>query len=152
MSCVHLSSILANDSTCIVGMTDQPIDMRTQTFELKGPIAGLIYSAIQDNVRPMAPEILSGHWDLKVVNGKVSFFSADFEQIAISASFRHQVAITNFVSDKKAENQNIESAPNITLPGTVDITFDLKVMRDVSIEALINKLKVLELNVYIDRF
>ena len=40
------------------------------TFEMTGPISGLIYTDMQDSPRVMAPEILSGKWDLKVIKEK----------------------------------------------------------------------------------
>lgn len=55
----------------------------------------------------MAPEILSGKWDLKIVKGKVIYFVPDFEQIGMSGSPIHNVEITNFTEEEKnKDSQN----------------------------------------------
>jgi subtilisin-like proprotein convertase family protein len=118
---------------------------------MNGPIAGLIYSDIQSNVRPMAPEILSGQWDLKVIDGKVDYFGARFEQIVISGNAIHKVEITNFRNNNTTAVQYVNSSASNMLSGTVDITFDNNNLQNIPIEISINKLKVVEMHVYIDR-
>src|SRR5215217_1595704 len=58
------------NNNIITGMTNSSVKRTMETFDIRGPIAGLIYS----DGRPMAAEILSGKWDLKVIRGKVDHF------------------------------------------------------------------------------
>jgi hypothetical protein len=137
-----------DDNNIITGMSNISSKRTMETFDIKGPIAGLIYSDMQYN-RPMAPEIISGKWDLKVIRGKVDHFLADFVQIAISGSTIHKVEITNFTEDNKDIDLTISDTANSLISGTTDVIFDDKVIKNIPIEIFINKLKVIEMRLYI---
>jgi hypothetical protein len=124
-----------------------------ETFDMVGPIAGLIYTDTQYNARAMAPEILSGRWDLKVIKGKANHFVANFDQIAISGSPIHKVEIANFTEEGNSGIQlTSNEAATIAIRGTADIIFDQKLMKNIPIEIFFNKLKVIEMHLYIDKF
>jgi hypothetical protein len=123
-----------------------------ETFDLTGPIAGLIYTDAQYNTRVMSPEIISGKWELRVVKGKVSYFIADFEQIAISGNMNHRIQITNFTEDENNRDIQLTSneTVNIAIRGTGEVIVDQKPMKNIAIEIFIKKLKVIEMRLYVD--
>ena len=122
-----------------------------ETFDLEGSIAGLIYSDAQYNARVKAPEILFGKWDLKVINGRAIHFTANFNQIAISGDPSHKVEITN-LTEKAPEGVELtgDMTRNMAIRGTADIIFDEKITKNIPIEILFNKLKVIEVHLRID--
>lgn len=124
-----------------------------ETFDMTGPISGLIYTDIQNSPRVMAPEILSGKWDLQVIKGKVNHFVADFEQIGMSGSPVHNVKMTNLTEDEQNKDSQIalDYTSNVAIRGTVDIMFDDKLMKNIPVEIFLNKLKVMDMHLYIDK-
>src|ERR1051326_342924 len=136
-----------SDNSIIGRMTNIPSKGAMETFDLVGSIAGLIYTDAQYNVRVMAPEILSGKWDLKVINGKANHFAANFDQIAISGSPSHKVEITNLIEEAGEGIQlTNDNTRNIAIRGTADIIFDQKLMKNIPVEIFFNKLKVIEMH------
>jgi hypothetical protein len=140
-----------DDYNIITGMANISANRTMETFDITGPIAGLIYTDIQSNPRVMAPEIVSGKWDLKVIRGEVNYFVADFEQIAISGSTIHKIKITNLTEDNKDTYLTINGTANTAIRGTIDVIFDDKLMKSIPVEIFINKLKVIEMHLYIDK-
>ena len=122
-----------------------------ETFDMTGPISGLIYTDMQNSPRVMAPEILSGKWDLQVIKGKVNHFVADFEQIGMSGSPVHNVKMTNLTEDEQNKDSQIALDSNVAIRGTVDIMFDDKLMKNIPVEIFLNKLKVIDMHLYIDK-
>jgi hypothetical protein len=123
------------------------------TFDMTGPISGLIYTDMQYSPRVMAPEILSGKWDLKVIKGKVDYFVADFEQVGLSGIPFHNIELTNFTEEEKNKDSQIvvNDTSNTAIRGTLDIIFDHKPMKNIPVEIFLNKLKVIEMHFYIDK-
>ena len=124
-----------------------------ETFDMTGHISGLIYTDMQDSPRVMAPEILSGKWDLKVIKGKANYFVAEFEQIGMSGNPVHNVEFTNFTEEEKNKVSQIvvNDTHNTAIRGTLDVIFDHKPMKNISVEIFLNKLKVIEIHLYIDK-
>ena len=142
-----------SDNSINRGLTDISSKGTMETFDMTGSIAGLIYTETQYGQRVMAPEILSGKWDLQVIKGKVNRFAADFEQIEISGSAMHNVKLTNFTEDENSRNiqLTLNDTNNIAIRGTVDVIFDQNIMKKIPVELFINKLKVIEAHLYISK-
>jgi hypothetical protein len=152
LGCVSLTEGQA-DKSIIRRMINIPSKSTMETFDLAGSIAGLIYTDVQYNARVMAPEILSGKWDFKVINGKTNHFAANFDQIAVSGSPSHKVEIANLIVESGEDIQlTNDNTHNIAVRGTADIIFDQKLMKSIPIEIFFNKLKVIEIHLKIDQF
>jgi hypothetical protein len=148
-----LSAEGQSDNSIIRRMTNISAKDTMETFDLVGSIAGLIYTDAQYNARVMAPEILSGKWDLKVIIGRANHFAANFDQIAISGSPSHKVEITNLTEEAgKGIQLTSDNTRNIAIRGTADIIFDQKLMKNIPIEIFFNKLKVMEMHLTMDKF
>jgi hypothetical protein len=131
-----------NNNDIITDMTNIPMEGTMETFDIRGYIAGLIYA--ED--RPMAPEILSGTWDLKVIRGKVNYFAADFEQVAFNGSIIHKYNTTNFTED----NINLSDIANkFYITGITDVIFDNTPVKNVGLDIEIHKLKAILMRLYI---
>ncbi len=82
--------------------------LTADTFAAYGSIASLIFDTpvleltsgknISTSVLPGKTFILTGFWHLKVVDGKVTSFTAKFTKVHLDATNRHTHQITNFHS------------------------------------------------------
>jgi hypothetical protein len=133
-----------DDNNIIAGMTYISAKRTMETFDIRGSIAGLIYTDTQD--RPITPEILSGTWDLKVIKGKVDDFEANFEQVAFNGSIIHKYNTTNFTE----HTINLSDIANkFYITGITDVIFDNKPVKNVELDIEINKLKAILMRLYI---
>jgi hypothetical protein len=158
MGILVLSSLSGNsnktqgqcDNCSIRYISNELVKGTMKAANIKGLVAGLIYTESSPNARVMSPEILSGTWHLQVINGRVSSFDAKFDQIAISGNLIHKVKIVNFTeADRETQTTN-NDASSTGFRGTTDVVFDDKPMKNVTTEILINNLKVIEMHLYID--
>ena len=110
---------------------------RSQTIEANGTISSLIFLTqtptnlsntdikIENALDLITARkyILSGHWDLRVNNGKVSKFDVKFEQILEDGGRFHTHELSNFNSNNST-TVSLSPDSNIFIRGMVDVKYN----------------------------
>jgi hypothetical protein len=111
-------NVLAQENT-ISTTTNSSSDSNSNNFILEGTIAAETPST--DLINKSNTHILSGKWDLTVLNGSAKSFDSRFTMIHLDGTTRHTIYLLNFTADKNQSPLQITPTENMTITGKLDI-------------------------------
>ncbi len=91
----------------------------SNNFILEGTIAAETSST--DLINKSKTHILSGNWDLTVINGSAKSFDSRFTMVHTDGTTRHTIYLLNFTAEKNQSPIHLDPAGTITINGQVDI-------------------------------
>lgn len=91
----------------------------SNNFILEGTIAAETPST--DLINKSKTHILSGKWDLTVLNGSAKSFDSRFTMIHTDGTTRHTIYLLNFTADKNQPQIHLTPTQNMTITGKLDI-------------------------------
>lgn len=137
-------NILAQENT-ISTTTNSRSNSNANNFILEGTIAS--ETPTTDLANKSNTHILSGKWDLTVMNGSAKSFDSRFTMIHLDGTTRHTIYLLNFTADKNQPPLDLTPTGNMTITGTVDIASNgVPTWLDIPTTININKLNTIIVN------
>lgn len=137
-------NILAQENT-ISTTINSSSNSNANNFILEGTIAS--ETPTTDLVNKSNTHILSGKWDLTVMNGSAKSFDSRFTMIHLDGTTRHTIYLLNFTADKNQPPLDLTPTGNMTITGTVDIASNgVPTWLDIPTTININKLNTIIVN------
>ena len=117
----------------------------TNNFIIEGTIAAETPST--DLINKSKTHILSGIWDLTVLNGSAKSFDSRFTMVHTDGTTRHTIYLLNFTVDKNQPQLSLNPTGNMTITGTLDIASNgVPTWLDIPTTININKLNTITIN------
>ena len=117
----------------------------SNNFILEGTIAAETPST--DLINKSKTHILSGMWDLTVLNGSAKSFDSRFTMVHTDGTTRHTIYLLNFTADKNQPQLSLNPTGNMTITGTLDIASNgVPTWLDIPTTININKLNTITIN------
>lgn len=137
-------NVLAQQNTTSTINNSSTITKNANNFILEGDIAAETPST--DLINKSKIHILSGKWDLTVLNGSVKSFDSRFTMVHTDGTTRHTIYLLNFTSDKNQPQIHLTTG-NITITGQLDIASNgVPTWLDIPTTININKLNTIIIN------
>ena len=117
----------------------------SNNFILEGTIAAETPST--DLINKSKTHILSGMWDLTVLNGSAKSFDSRFTMVHTDGTTRHTIYLLNFTVDKNQPQLSLNPTGNMTITGTLDIASNgVPTWLDIPTTININKLNTITID------
>ncbi len=117
----------------------------SNNFILEGTIAAETPST--DLINKSKTHIISGKWDLTVLNESAKSFDSRFTMVHTDGTTRHTIYLLNFTADKNQPPIHLTPAGNMTITGTVDIASNgVPTWLDIPTTININKLNTITID------
>ena len=114
-------NVLAQENTTSTNtVNSNSSDSKTSNnFIIEGSIAAETPSP--DVINKFKIHILSGKWDLTVLNGSAKSFDSRFTMVHTDGTTRHTIYLLNFTADKNQSKIHLTPTENMTITGKLDI-------------------------------
>jgi hypothetical protein len=138
------TNVLSQENTTST-TTNSSSDSNSNNFILEGTIAA--ETPTTDLINKSNTHILSGKWDLTVLNGSAKSFDSRFTMIHLDGTTRHTIHLLNFTADNTQPPLHLTPAGNMTIIGKLDIASNgIPTWLDIPTSININKLNTITIN------
>ena len=125
----------------------QSVNSTSNTFSVIGTISSLVITVPQHefNITNAFKVILTGDWNLNVLNGTVTNFETNFLASPMDGSMGHIHQITNFHTNEDDRNMTItpisdNNSNSLSINGTADIKINgITIWKDADLSITISK-------------
>lgn len=137
--------VLAQRNTTFTTTNSTSGSKNSDNFIIEGNIAA--ESSSTDLINKTFTRILSGKWDLTVLNGSAKSFDSRFTMVHLDDTTRHTIYFLNFTADKDQSQIHLTPTENIIITGQLDIASNgIPTWLNIPVTISINKLNTIMIN------
>jgi hypothetical protein len=138
-------NVLAQQNSSSIITANSISNSDSRNFIIEGTIAAETPST--DLINKSKTHILSGNWDLTVINGSAKSFDSRFNMVHTDGTTRHTIYLLNFTADKNQPQISLTPTGNRTISGKLDIASNgVPTWLDIPTTININKLNTITID------